>query len=85
MRQSLKKLKRIPDAELCLRQAVLIRNTYQTAKQLSGKQAVRQLKGKICSSDKENVTHKPDTSEDSEEDERDDLITAITGRQVGDT
>lgn len=43
LKQSLGKLKRIPDAEQCLRQAVLIRNTFIRAKDLSPKQFERQL------------------------------------------
>lgn len=38
LKQSIRKLKKIPDAERCLRQAVLIRNTYNTAKQLTNDQ-----------------------------------------------
>lgn len=43
LKQSLSKLKKIPDAEQCLRQAVLIRNTFIRAKDLSPKQFERQL------------------------------------------
>lgn len=43
LKQSLSKLKKIPDAEQCLRQAVLIRNTFIRAKDLSPKQYERQL------------------------------------------
>lgn len=43
LKQSLKKLKQIPDAEQCLRQAVLIRNTFIRAKDLSPKTFERQL------------------------------------------
>lgn len=43
LKQSLKKLKKIPDAEQCLRQAVLIRNTFIRAKDLSPKTFERQL------------------------------------------
>lgn len=43
LKQSLKKLKDIPDAEQCLRQAVLIRNTFIRAKDLSPKTFERQL------------------------------------------
>lgn len=43
LKQSLKKLKKIPDAEQCLRQAVLIRNTFIKAKDLSPKVFERQL------------------------------------------
>ncbi|XP_067937385.1 uncharacterized protein [Watersipora subatra] len=43
LKQSLKKLKKIPDAEQCLRQAVLIRNTFIRAKDLSPKHFERQL------------------------------------------
>lgn len=43
LKQSLKKLKRIPDAERCLRQAVLIRNTFIKAKDYSPKQFERHL------------------------------------------
>lgn len=43
LKQSLRKLKEIPDAEQCLRQAVLIRNTFIRAKDLSPKQFERQL------------------------------------------
>lgn len=43
LKQSLKKLKKIPDAEQCLRQAVLIRNTFIRAKDLSPRHFERQL------------------------------------------
>jgi len=43
LKQSLHKLKKIPDAEQCLRQAVLIRNTFIRAKDLSPRQFERQL------------------------------------------
>ena len=43
LKQSMSKLKKIPDAEQCLRQAVLIRNTFIRAKDLSPRQFERQL------------------------------------------
>ena len=43
LKQSLKKLKKIPDAEQCLRQAVLIRNTFIHTKDLSPRHFERQL------------------------------------------
>lgn len=46
IRQSLNKLKMIPDAEQCLRQAVLIRNTFHCAKQLSPREIEKHLQVK---------------------------------------
>ena len=43
LKQSLSKLKSIPDAEQCLRQAVLNRNAFIRAKDLSPKRLERQL------------------------------------------
>ena len=41
LKQSLSKLKKIPDAEQCLRRAVLIRNTFIRVKNLTPKQFER--------------------------------------------
>lgn len=53
LKQSIKKLKKIPDAECCLRQAVLIRNTYQNVKQLSNEQIRQQIEKER--NEKENI------------------------------
>lgn len=53
IKQSITKLKKIQDAEQCLRQAVLIRNTYHCAKKLSADQIQRHMDNE--KSEKENI------------------------------
>lgn len=53
IKQSITKLKKIQDAEQCLRQAVLIRNTYHCVKKLSANQIQKHLDEEKC--EKENL------------------------------
>lgn len=53
IKQSITKLKKIHDAEQCLRQAVLIRNTYHSVKKLSADQIQQHLEEE--KSEKENI------------------------------
>lgn len=53
IKQSITKLKKIQDAEQCLRQAVLIRNTYHCVKQLSPNQIQKHMDEE--KSEKENL------------------------------